>query len=161
MSSSTLSGYRKKPFAIYLFASIYFLLPLMSLIQFGMDLDGSGSHLQEILFSQAFLWEVFLSFSAAWALVSVTRIGFFYFIGLSLYAVGVKLYHLKTHNLFEYPADLVITLFWLGTSLVLIFSTLRIPYLNPNVKWWTQPPRYAHFRPGILLAQAGTFPVVQ
>ena len=90
----------------------------------------------------------------------MTQIGLFYFLGLSLYATGIKFYHFQHYNLFESPADILITLLWLGTSFVLVFSTLRIPYLNPNAKWWTQAPRYAHYRPGVLSVYGHLFPIV-
>ncbi|MSR78509.1 MAG: PilZ domain-containing protein [Candidatus Omnitrophica bacterium] len=155
-----LSGYRQKPFAIYLFSAIYFLLPFLNFLQLGADLEGSGTHLREILFSPAFLWESFLAFTAAWAIFSVTQVGFFYFIGLSLYIVVMKFYHMQTRSLFEYPMDALAALLWLGTSLGLVLSTLRIPYLNPSVKWWTQSVRYAHFRPGVLSVTGIFFPIV-
>ena len=128
-------GYRKKPKYIYYLGILYFIVPFITLYQFYLNVDYSLKLLGEIIFSNFFLSEVFLSFTAGIAVLTVSRIGFFYFIALSIYTLGMKIYNLHYHSLFEYPFDFVVILFWFITTMLFLFTALRIPYLNPKTRW--------------------------
>ncbi len=153
-------GYRKKPKYIYILGILYFIVPFVTLYQFYLNTDHSFKLLKEIIFSDFYLSELFFSFTAGIAVLTVTKVGFFYFIALSIYTLGTKIYNLHYNSLFEYPFDLIVLLFWFSATLLFLFTALRIPYLNPKTRWWKQPPRYSHKMPGVLIVRSIRFPVV-
>jgi hypothetical protein len=153
-------GYRRKPRYIILFAIFYFLIPFLSLYQFYQTVDGSPELLRQIALSRFFLSEIFFSVTAGIAILMVNRVGFIYFIALSLYTVGVKIHNLQYNALFEYPFDLLVILFWFITTALLLFTTMRVPYLNPKTRWWKQATRYKQKMSGCLKVGQWRFPIV-
>ena len=156
----TRKGYKKKPKYIYFLGIFYFIVPLITLYQFYQNVDYSFKLLREIIFSQFYLSEIFFSFTAGIAILTVRRIGFFYFIALSIYTIAIKIYNLQYNSLFEYPLDFIVILFWFTTTILFVFTAMRIPYLNPKTRWWKQPPRYSHKMPGILMVNTIKLPVI-
>ena len=152
-------GYQKKPKYIYWLSLLYFVIPFVSLYQLYLNVDQSIPLLKKIFFSQFFLLESFLSFSAGLAVLLVNKLGFLYVLALSFYAMSLKIYHLQTAYLFESPIDFIVALFWFVTTILLLFTAIRIPFLNPNQRWWQQPPRYAHQMKGYLRYQNYLFAV--
>ena len=153
-------GYRKKPKYIYLIALFYFSVPLLTLWQFAMNVDYSWNLLEKIISSKFYLVEFCLSFTAGMAVLSVTRAGFFYLIFLSAYTLGIKIQNLNYNALFEYPLDFVVLFFWFMMTILFVFTALRVPFLNPDTRWWRQPPRYSHKMPGKLIVNGREFPMV-
>jgi len=152
-------GFRKKPEYIYWLGMMYFIAPFLTLYQFYLNVDRSTELLKQIIFSNFYLTEVFYSFTAGIAVLTVTKIGFFYFIGLGIYTLGKKAYNLYYNSIFEYPFDFVVLLFWFIVTSLFLFTALRIPYLNPKTRWWRQPPRYSHKMPGILIVDNTRIPI--
>jgi hypothetical protein len=158
--SQAVQGYRKKPTWIYGIAAVYFLLPVLSLWQFFVQLDYSPPLLKEILFSNFFLVELFCSVTAGIAVLIVSRLSFFYLILLSVYTMVFKLYHLRTHAFLEHPVDLIVVLVWFGITSLFLFTALKIPYLNPKTRWWKQDRRFSFMSPGTILFDKTDLPVM-
>ena len=81
----------------------------------------------------------------------VSRWSFVYLLCLSVYALSTKLLHLVTHSHVETPVSLLITGFWLSVVIIIMGSSLKAPYLNPQLRWWTRPARVALCREATLL----------
>ncbi len=154
------TGYRKKPAYIYWISLFYFLVPFLTLLQFSLKVNFDPLLLKEFAFSDYYLSELILSFSAAAAVLSVTRVGFVYLILLNLSTLGVKIYNLQSRVLFEYPIDFVVVLFLFTMTILFLFTAVRAPFLNPDMRWWKQPPRYSVLMPGVLIVNGLEFPVV-
>lgn len=155
----TVTGYRKKPAEILFIACLFIFLPVMSLFQYALQVDELKA-LLSIINSKPFLIELFCSWSAAIALLIVTKTSFVYFMGLSVYAIILKFMHFQPGNLLLSFLDILITLVWFSTAIALFFTTLKTPYLNPKTRWWTQPPRYPHFLGGEMIYEGISFPIV-
>lgn len=153
-------GYRKKPAYIYYLGMFYFLIPFITLCQFFLNVGYSGELLKELISSKFYLLEVFFAVTAGIAVLAVTRAGFFYFIAISVYTLGMKAYNLQYYSFLEYPWDCVGTIGLFVLTSLFLFTGLRIPYLNPRARWWRQPPRYSHQMPGILKTGGEEFPVI-
>ncbi len=158
--SQKVPGYRKKPAWIYVISTLYFLSPLLILAQFYVKVDHSLPFLRQIMVSDFFLMELFGAWSAALAILIVSRISFLYYLTLSFYTIGVKLYNLRFNSLFEYPFDFIVLAFWFLITLLFLFTTLKVPYLNPQARWWTQPKRLTSFALGTIMARGIKFPIV-
>jgi hypothetical protein len=155
-----LKGYRKKPKYIYFLGILYFLIPFITLYQFFLSVGQSFDLVKELIFSKFYLLEVFFAFTAGIAVLAVTKIGFFYFIAISIYTIGVKVYNLQCYSFMEYPFDCLIILGLFIVTSLFLFTNLRIPYLNPKIRWWRQPPRYSHQMQGVLTVAGEEFPVI-
>lgn len=140
----TLQGYQKKPLAIGIISLIFFVIPGVVLAQMCVQSGGSLPVLRQLVGSRYFLQEWVLSWSAAAAVYVVSRWSFAYFVGLSGYVLFTRTAHLISHPILETPASLLITAVWLSTATYFFASSLRAPYLNPKLRWWTRPPRIAH-----------------
>lgn len=141
-------------------SALYFLSPLLILAQFYVKVDHSLPFLRQIMVSDFFLTELFGAWSAALAILIVSRISFVYYLALSFYTIGVKLYNLRFNSLFEYPFDFVVLAFWFIITLLFLFTTLKVPYLNPQARWWTQAKRLTSFALGAITARDIRFPIV-
>src|SRR3989338_2093504 len=119
--NNKIPGYRKKPAWIYWISALYFISPLLILWQFYTKLDYSLPFLKQILLSHFFLMELFGAWSAAAAILIVSRISFVYYLALSFYTIGVKIYNLRFNALFEYPFDFIVLAFWFGITILFLF----------------------------------------
>ena len=153
-------GYRKKPVWIYLIAFFYFVLPIITLYQFWQHVDHVPELLKPILFSNFFLFDVFASVTAGVAVMIVSRWTFLYFVSLSFYTICVRIHNLRFNALFEYPFDFIVIAFWFGVTILFLFTTLKVPYLNPKTRWWTQPRRFTFFALGAVSYKGVKFPIV-
>ncbi len=158
---TTLRGYRKKPGIIYAIGAVYLILPLLTLFQIARALDFSPSLIIQAVVSSYYLTEVFCAVTAAAAVLAVSRLSFFYLLGLGAYAVGIKASSfLNDPTSALSPIDFFALCFWLAVTLLFLFSTLRIPYLYPQTRWWKRPPRYSLETPSLLAVDHLQFPVL-
>lgn len=148
------------PAWIQALAAAYLILPLLTLIQLGFKVHFSLPLLGRILTSEYFMSELVCSVTAAAAVYLVTPWSFIYLICLSIYAIGMKLGSVYHFGAGEVPLETAVLLFWFTSTLLLVSSALRIPYLNPRLQWWKQPARYGIFKKGILYFKGIRFPVV-
>lgn len=157
--ADALKGYKKKPLAITLVAIGFFLIPVAMLVQVFTLSRGSWEVLEAVLRSDYFLREWVLSWSAAWAIYAVTRFSFVAFVSLSLFVLVTKVSRLMTHPDLENPFSVSITLFWLSVALYFLLSSLKAPYLNPKLRWWTRPARIPKCRQATILYEGVQLPV--
>lgn len=155
-----LRGYQKKPRAIAVIAAIFFCLPLLLLLQVWMLSGGSWPAVLEVAQSGYFVNEWWMSWSAAAAVWIVSRWTFAYFLGLSVYALLTNIPPLFTHPHLETPLSVFVTACWLIVAVYFLASSLKIPYLNPKLRWWTRPTRMAMCRDAMLRYHGIPIPVV-
>lgn len=141
VASARLEGYQKKPTAITVIALIFLALPGVLLAQMIAMSGGSFDLLDDLMGSTYFFQEWLLCWSAAAAIYIVSTWSLAYFVLLSLYTVVRRVKALTLYPAFETPFDLLITAVWLSITIYVLFSTLKVPYLNPRVRWWTRPVR--------------------
>lgn len=134
-------GYRKKPRAIYVLSAIFLLLPLLTVAQLVGQAGGSWDVARSVLASHYVLTECLLSWSAAAAVFVVSRWSFAYFLGLSAVVLITRVSHLATHPRAESPLGLLATAVWFAVAAYVLLSSVKAPYLNPRLRWWTRPPR--------------------
>lgn len=154
-----LPGYRKKPGVIVGMAIGFLLIPVVMLIQVWVRSGGSWRVLGAVIGSGYFLQEWGLAWSAAAAVSIVSRWSFAYFIILSGYVLTTKVAVLVRTPHLETPAGLIILCFWFGAAIYCSASSLKAPYLNPKLRWWTRPPRIAMCRDAAILYQGTQIPV--
>ncbi|MFT5206476.1 MAG: hypothetical protein ACI9CF_000214 [Candidatus Omnitrophota bacterium] len=154
MAQTNIIGYRKKPAWIYVVATFLILIPLLSYIE--LHLRGGGfATIPKELFYQ----EIFCSASAALAILIVTRFSLLYFLGLSTYFIGFKLIQVYSGG-WGTPFELAVIVFWLTAPLLFVTTSLKIPYLNPAARWWTQEKRFTHMSRGTLNYKGIKYPIV-
>lgn len=158
-SRPPLRGYQKKPLAISAIAAIFFCLPGLLLLQVWMLSGGSWRAMAEVTRSGYFVNEWWMAWSAAAAVWIVSRWTFLYFLGLSAYALIAKTNHLLTHPHLESPLSLLVTACWLAATVWFLVSSLKLPYLNPKLRWWTRPTRVAMCRDAMLRYRGSPLPV--
>lgn len=156
---SPLRGYQKKPFPIALIASIFFAIPFVLLLQVWVLSGGSWRVVADVARSSYVVREWVLAWSAAAAVYIVSRWTFAYFMGLSAYVLITKVQHLMTHPHLETPVSVLVTVFWFGVTMYLLGSSLKTPYLNPQLRWWTRPRRVTMCRDAMLRYQGSPLPV--
>ncbi len=154
-----LPGYQKKPLAITVVAAIFLALPLVVLVQVWILAGGSTAVLAQVVGSAYFLQEWVLAWSAAAAVFVVSRASFIYFLILSGYVVGSRLARLLLRPDLEPPMGLALTVVWLGMALYVVGSSLRRPYLNPRLRWWTRPMRISLATDATITVHGLTLPV--
>jgi hypothetical protein len=155
-----LIGYKLKPVSITVMAVMFALLPLVVLVEAVIRVGASLETLRAVLGSRYFLQEWGLSWSAAAAVYIVSRWSFAYLLALSGYVITTRLAHLISHPQLETPLSVLITSIWLVTVSVVVGSSLRLPYLNPKLRWWTRPPRTPLCREVALRYQDTALPAV-
>ncbi|MDP3723896.1 MAG: PilZ domain-containing protein [Candidatus Omnitrophota bacterium] len=159
MSVPPLQGYRKKPRAILVIALGFLVIPAALMLQTLFLTGGSWQALGAVMSSRYFLQEWWLSWSAAAAVAIVSRWSFAYLLLLSGYVLITKLGHLTSHPHLETPVSLCITAFWFSVALLLLGSSLKAPYLNPKLRWWTRPIRLSLCRHAAVSVRGTTIPV--
>lgn len=152
-------GYQKKPLAIAVIAAIFFCLPGLLLLQVWMLSGGSWRAMLEVARSGYFVNEWWMAWSAAAAVWIVSRWTFIYFLGLSAYVLIAKTSALLTHPHLETPLSLLVTACWLGATVWFLVSSLKMPYLNPKLRWWTRPMRVTTCREAMLRYRGSPLPV--
>ncbi len=153
MTHTAIIGYRKKPTWIYIVATCLILIPLLSYIE--LHLRGGYAAIPKELFYQ----EIFCSASAAIAILIVTRFSLLYFIGLSTYFLGFKLIQVYSGG-WGTPFEMAVIVFWLAAPVLFLATSLKIPYLNPEARWWTQEKRFTHMSRGTLVYKGIKYPIV-
>ena len=154
-----LRGYQKKPLSVTLITCVFLAIPLVLLLQVFVVSGGSWRVMAEVAQSGYFVWEWGMAWSAAAAVYIVSRWTFAYFILLSIYVLLTKVQHLMTHPHVETSASLLVTVFWFTVAIYLLGSSLKIPYLNPKLRWWTRPTRVAICRDAMLRHHGTPLPV--
>lgn len=154
-----IEGYRKKPLSISLISAAFLLIPLMVLVQAFILADGSWRVLGAVLASSFFVQELYLSWSAALAVFIVTRLSFICFILLTGYVLAAKFVNLVFRPDLEAPLGFWATVFWFGVALYFFGSSLKAPYLNPKLRWWTRPPRVKLCQGAVIINQGFEIPV--
>lgn len=152
-------GYQRKPLAIGVIAAMFFCLPALVPLQVWLLSGGSWQAVLEVTRSGYFMNEWWMSWSAAAAVWIVSRWTFAYFVGLSTYALIAKVDHLLTHPRLDTPLSLLVTACWLGAAIWFLASSLKLPYLNPKLRWWTRPRRVPMCRDAMLRYQGSPLPV--
>lgn len=160
MSVPPLQGYRKKPRAIIVIALGFLVIPAAVMMQTLFLTGGSWQALGAVMSSRYVLQEWWLSWSAAAAVAIVSRWSVAYLLLLSGYVLVTKLGHLISHPHLETPVSLCITAFWLSVALLLLGSSLKAPYLNPKLRWWTRPLRLSLCRNAAISVRGTMIPVV-
>ncbi len=155
----SVQGYRRKPLAIALIAAVFVVMPAVVLVQCFIRSGGSFEVLRQVIGSRYFLEEGLLSWSAAAAVFVVSRLSFLCFALLSGYALFTKGSHLVAHPNLETPATLLITGGWFAVVGYFFTSSLKAPYLNPQLRWWTRPLRIALRSSATITVQKATMPV--
>lgn len=155
-----LRGYQQKPLSIILIAFVFLTIPLVFLLQVFMSSGGSWRVVLDVARSEYFVREWWLAWSAAAAVYIVSRWTFAYFVLLSAYVLITKVQHLLTHPHLETPISLVVTAFWFAVVIYLLGSSLKAPYLNPKLRWWTRPRRVTMCRDARLRYHGTPIPVV-
>ena len=159
-SDEILKGYRKKPAWIYLIAAGYAAIPLVVLLQFGLEVGFSGALMKQVLFSSYFGVEALAALSGAAAVLLVTRGSFLFFVSLCFATVALKVYDLQRGALLGTWLDLGLTSFWLVAGVGFLTSTLRTPYLNPRVRWWSRDDRLRFISRGVVECEGVSFPII-
>jgi len=160
MKTETIQGYCKKPWWIYGVAAGIATVPVLSLLQFGLQAGFSASLFKHFIESRFFLIETLWALSGAVAVTIVSRASFFYFVGLSFCTVAFEIQELRQGYLFGTALDGAMIAIWLAIG---IFSTtrfMRTPYLNPRARWWTQDTRIRFVSRGTLDFRGVHFPIV-
>ena len=156
----SLNGYKKKPASITVIAVIFLLLPLPVLCEALLRSGASSDVLRGLLSSRYFLREWALSWSAAAAVYIVSRWSFAYFIALSGMVLAERLSHVARHPDLENPLSALMTGIWFAVVGFVLLSSLRLPYLNPKLRWWTRPPRMALGRHAAIIHQGTPIPAI-
>ena len=154
-----IKGYKKKPLVITLIAIGFLLIPTAMPVQMFMLSGGSWPVIGEVLRSDYFLREWGLSWSAALAVYVVTRFSFAYFVSLSAVVLATKVSRTLTYPDLETPLSLLMTLFWFSAAIYFLASSLKAPYLNPKLRWWTRPQRIPLCREAAILFEKAKLPV--
>ena len=155
-----MNGYKKKPASITVIAVIFLLLPALVLAEALLRSGASPDVLRNLLSSRYFLQEWALSWSAAAAVYLVSRFSFAYFIALSVAVLAARVSHLASHPDLETPLSALVTGIWLAIVGFVLLSSLRLPYLNPKLRWWTRPPRIPVGREAAIVHQGASIPAV-
>jgi hypothetical protein len=155
-----LAGYRKKPFAIALISIGFLLIPVALGTQMFFLSGRSWRVLAAVLTSPYFLQEWVLSWSAAGAVFIVSRWSFAYFLILSGTILTRRFFHLWVNPDLETPFSVGVTCFWFAVVLYFFASSLRVPYLNPRLRWWTRPPRIPIRREATVVYHGTPIPAV-
>ena len=100
-----------------------------------------------------------MSWSAAAAVFVVSRLSFAYFIGLSGYVLATRIWRLIAYPYLETPMSFFVTAVWFSIVAYVLLSSLRLPYLNPKLRWWTRPLRITMYRDAAILYQGTKVPV--
>ena len=157
---SPLKGYSKKPRAIACIALAFALLPLVIPAQVLVFSGGSWPLTWQVMQSGYFLQELLLSWSAAVAVFVVSRWSFVYFVLLSVYVLTARVTYLVQHPYLDHPVSVGITAFWFCVVAYFLGSTLKTPYLHPQLRWWTRPLRVPVRRQAMIAWQGCVVPVV-
>ena len=155
-----LRGCSRKPRSITLMALAFALLPLLIPAQALAVAGGSWSLAGRVLCSGYFLQEALLSWSAALAVFIVSRWSFVYFVLLSVYVLTTRVTYLVQHPYLDHPVSVGITGFWFVVVAWFLGSTLKTPYLHPQLRWWTRPARVSMRRQAMMTWQGRVVPVV-
>jgi hypothetical protein len=145
-----LVGYQKKPPAITALAGMFLAMPALLLLQIFWVAGGDPADVGNILGSTYFMQEWLLCWSAALAIYAVTTWSLAYFVLLSAFTLVRRMKAMALYPEFETPLGLLITAAWLGASAYLLLSTLKLPYLNPKLRWWTRPARVPISRQAVI-----------
>ena len=154
-----LNGYSKKPRAITCIALAFALLPLIIPLQVLAFSGGSWSLTWQVMQSGYFLQELLLSWSAAVAVFVVSRWSFIYFVLLSVYVLTTRVAYLAQHPYLDHPVSVLITAFWFCVVAYFLGSTLKTPYLHPQLRWWTRPARVSLRRNAVIAWRGRAIPV--
>lgn len=154
-----LKGYSKKPRAIASIVLAFALLPLLIPLQVLAFSSGSWALAWRVVCSGYFLQEALLSWSAALAVCIVSRWSFVYFVLLSVYVLTTRIAYLAQHPYLDHPVSVLITAFWFGVVVYFLGSTLKAPYLHPQLRWWTRPARLAMRRQASITWRGQALPV--
>ncbi len=154
-----MKGYKKKPFVISLMALGFGLIPVAMAIQMLVLSGGSWSVVGAVLSSPYFRQEWGYSWGAALSLYVVSRWSFLFFIGLSGTVLAHRLTNFMANPALETPFGLFVTGFWFAAAIFFLVSSLKVPYLNPKLRWWTRPARIPLSREAALRYRAKPIPV--
>ncbi len=141
MSQENIRGYVRKPWWIYAIAIGYALVPAVTLVQFGHQFGFNSNVLIGVASSSYFITETLAALSGACAVLIVSRWTFAYFVALSFSTVSLRIFQYSQDQLLGTPVDGILAAFWLVAGVIALSKELRTPYLNPRVRWWSQPER--------------------
>ena len=159
-AASALKGYSRKPRSILWITTAFALLPLVIPAQVLVFSGGSWPLAWQVACSGYFLQELALSWSAAAAIFVVSRWSFVYFVLLSVYVLTTRAAYLVQHPYLDHPVSVAVTAFWFGVVGWFLGSTLKTPYLHPQLRWWTRPLRVPVRRQAAIAWQGRVVPVV-
>ncbi len=160
MDAQRIPGYPKKPWWVYALALSYGVIPIMTLVQFGLESGFSKLYLKNLVVHPYFLVEAGCALTAALSVLVVTRFTFGYFVGLGMVSVGLRVFDLASGSALGTAFDVLLLAFWLGVTSFVVATRIRAPYLNPELRWWTQSERVRFVSRGALGFRGLEFPIV-
>lgn len=148
-------GFWQKPRLSRLLAVGYLIFPVI----FWWQARYAPETAEGLMGGRVFAQELFCAVSAATALLWVTKPSLIYFLFLSVYFVGFKLFQYSNGGL-DTPVEVAATMFWFAAPTVLLASQARLAYTQPDRRWWKRPERYAHVTGAQALVRGVKFPLV-